>query len=508
MTTSSFAHQVTTISTLDSLHSSRVIILGLGREGLSSYHFLRSRWPSLPLILADQLNFSDLPASLQAELSQDQFLTLQLGSQYLAILTSLDETALIIKTPGLPASLSQVQQALAQGARLSSNLQLFLELIAEQKKNKPISADLPNLQLPIVIGVTGTKGKSTTSSLIHHILSAQGKKSILVGNIGEPALSYADKIGQMEVIVIEMSSHQLAQLTISPDISVIQAITSEHLDYYRSVKEYIQAKEAITKYQNIKQYVIYSPIESNSAKIAALSPGIKLQFAIEPESHQLSNDIQVYLKDHYLMFRDGSMEKPIVRRDQLSLLGFHNLKNIAPSIIIGQLFGLTDKQIAQSLASFTPLPHRLEKVDEINQVLYVNDSMATMPDASISALTCFGDRPIILLAGGHERQQDFAPLAKQILKSRVKAIALFPANGQRLWEEISKLFSIDHSVPIAHQIVNSMSAAFAFVNQYVQPGDVVLLSPGAASFGVFKDYADRGEQFRRQVTMQQAASHS
>ncbi|KUK79803.1 MAG: UDP-N-acetylmuramoylalanine--D-glutamate ligase, partial [Microgenomates bacterium 39_7] len=318
------------------------------------------------------------------------------------------------------------------------------------------------------------------------------------------ALDEAHQIISIGIFVIEMSSHQLSHLTISPDIAIIHNITSEHLDYYKDTAEYIRSKEAITRYQKVNQYVLYNPIYPQAEKIASLSPGNKIKIDTAPTLNATNSDIQVYLKSHYLTFRDNRAVKitdeKIVSQNEIPLLGMHNLQNIAPSILIAKLFGIPTTKITQAIKSFEPLPHRLEKVAKINEVIYVNDSMATMPDAAISALSCFSDQPIILLAGGHERNQDFIPFAKKIVESNVKAMALFPANGARLFEEVQKQLKTQNlQKKISVKEVHSMDEALQFSQEHASPGDVILLAPGAASFGIFENYADRGNKFREWV---------
>ncbi len=473
----------------NSLINKKIVLLGLGREGLSTYLFLRKLFPQMRLAVADEK--SKLPDSLQ----KDANLITHLGENYL---DQLDQYDVIFISPGIPFSTPQVQKAISAGAKLSSNMQLFLEIIQEFKEDSAKS--IANLPTPVVIGVTGTKGKSTTASMIHHVLSTNNIASSLIGNIGQPALGQINKVTSNDCFVIEMSSHQLSTLSLSPDIAVIQEITSEHLDYYQDTGEYVRSKEAITKYQKVEQYVIFNQHKQNTAKIASLSPGRKINFVTSELENSENIDIQVYLKSQKLTFRDNNEEEPIIKTSEVPLLGKHNLENVAPSIIVGKLFGLRSIQIATAISSFSSLPYRLEKVATVNGVLYVNDSMATMPDAAISALSCFGESQIVLLAGGHERQQDFIPFAKAIVNSNVKAIAFFPANGERLWQEVQNQLQLAESnKTIDAKVVHSMAEAFEFAKKHVNSGDVVLLSPGAASFGIFNDYADRGNQFRKMV---------
>lgn len=474
---------------INSLVKEKILILGLGREGQSTYKFLRQVLPSNTLAVADEN--PELPDLF----SSDNNLITHLGLNYLE---NLNSYTLIFKTPGIPLSIPQIKSAVDSGIKISSNLQLLLEIIETEKQKS--KTKILNLPTPLTIGVTGTKGKSTTASLINHTLGSNKINSVLVGNIGKPALEEINHIKTNGVFVIEMSSHQLSHLTISPDIAVVQEITSEHLDYYKSTDKYVHSKEAITKYQKVNQYILFNPKKRNTTKIANLSPGIKQKFVIGEAQNDGNIDTEVYLKSHYLTFRHNKIEEQIIHQDNIPLLGTHNLQNIAPSIIVGKLLGLSVPQVSNAIGSFTPLPHRLEKVGVVNGVIYVNDSMATMPDATISALSCFDNKEIILLAGGHERNQDFQALAEKIIRSNVVAVGLFPENGKRLGEKIqNELLNQRLNKKIETKIVNSMEEAMNFTKEYGKKNSVVLLSPGAASFGVFIDYADRGNQFKKWV---------
>lgn len=482
-------------SVISSLEKEKILILGLAKEGISTFNFLRKILPDKKIGLADS------QTTLPPELKQANNIATHLGPDHL---DHLSQYSLIFKTPGIPQNLPKIEQAVKDGAKLSSNLQLFLELVEEKKLHS--TEKLLKLPLPLTIGVTGTKGKSTTASVIQHVLSNSGFKSALIGNIGRPALEEADHIVSKGIFVIEMSSHQLSHLTLSPDVAIVHNITSEHLDYYKDTEEYIRSKEAIARYQKVNQYILFNPIFPNASKVASLSPGNKIKISPTSASDTVKNDIQVYLKSHYLTFKHIKVSEPkeekIIAVNEIPLLGKHNLHNVAPAIVIAKMLGLKTDQITQAIKSFEPLPHRLEKVGVINGVTYVNDSMATMPDAAISSLSCFDDQPIILLAGGHERNQDFVPLAKKIATSKVKALAYFAPNGPRLKKEVEKqLQQLGIKKEIKTKEAASMDEALEFAQQLAQPGDVVLLAPGAASFGIFDNYADRGEKFRSCVKL-------
>jgi UDP-N-acetylmuramoylalanine--D-glutamate ligase len=609
----------------EQLQDKRILILGLSREGWSNYQFIRRLLPQQELTLADQKTQKELVQkklvqSKQSEqdrrstqnkqqnkklitknevktkwrqtLAHDPQLKWQLGKKYLKQLERYD---LIVKTAGIPATLEPIQAAVASGTKLTSNLELFLTIIQswqkvkqQRQKGQDTNSLAPSLEVaspssptrspalnntqeplttPLTIGITGTKGKSTTSALIHHVLSANNLEAALIGNIGMPPLSQLDQITSNSKLVIEMSSHQLACLKTSPDIAVIQEITSEHLDYYASTEAYIQAKQAITKYQKVNQYVITDPSWQHSWRMAQDSAAQPLLFLSQGKDVYQKNkvkfadsDIQVYLKSNKLIVRyslkerkkrgnaeqqnkavDSSQfttqsatqsaaqsaaqptaqsttvaDQELMPTNTIPLLGKHNLANVMPAVVIGKLFNLAPQQIRQAIETFQPLPHRLQFVAEKNGVKYYNDSLATTPEAAISALSVFSDQSIILLAGGHERRQNFGSLAQKILQQSVKALILFPPTGQRLWQQVKTQQKATEKemlkqktpnqqskpVPLPqHWLVESMSAAFEHIQALAQPGDIVLLSPAAASFGVFRDYKDRGEQFCQQVKL-------
>lgn len=548
---------------LEQLKNRKMLILGLGREGWSTYRFLRQYLPDVKLTVADKKQLLELPEDVQQTIKQDPQLDSILGPNYLDALAEFD---LVFKTPGISVNLPKIQQARQNhDIEFSSNTQLFLNIIYQLKRQlqQPMELDLPPLagkksQLlnPIVIGITGTKGKSTTTALTHHLLKSNQMEACLLGNIGRPPLTELQQVLTSDQnisktkFVIEMSSHQLSTLTSSPDVAVVQQVTSEHLDYFASTVEYVAAKTSITEYQKVNQYVIYNPHWPATQKIAQLSPGIKVAHDINIDKKdgsegkklkqtQVSStntaervdgtttDIQVYIKSNKLIFRyinsgpssetrsqsasspsanstaaTTTKEVGIIDIGQIPLIGAHNLYNLTPAVIVGLLLGLSSDQIASSIQTFQPLPHRLEFVAEKNQVKYYNDSMATMPEASISALSSFGKQPIILIAGGHERNQDFGPLAAKILENAVTHLILFPPNGQRLLRVIKdtatqRNLPTSH-LPIAFEVEN-MQRAVELAHQHAQPGSIVLLSPAAASFGVFENYADRGNQFKEAV---------
>jgi UDP-N-acetylmuramoylalanine--D-glutamate ligase len=461
-------------------------ILGLGREGWVSYGFLRQLFPTKHFVLGDAKTLTELPEHWREVAASDPLITFVTGADFLE--QAVRNADYLFMTPGLRTDGGAIQAALRRGAKLHSQTQLFFELCPAK-----------------IIGITGTKGKSTTSSLIHHVLKENNLPTVLVGNIGTPALSELANITPDNWVVAELSCHQLQHLTVSPDIAVIQNITSEHLDYYPDTAAYVKAKSAIARFQTAENFVIYDPHFETPRKMAALGKAKALRFAVaEPE--KTANAVVRFAKNQFWL-----RDVPVIAQAELPLLGEHNLANVAPAIIVGDLVGLKPAGIKNAIKTFVPLPHRLQLVATTPSAQFYDDSLSTTPEATIAALSGFKEKAIILLAGGYERHQDFTELAEAILKAKVQGLVLFPTTGTRLKQNLlevqGKLTQVVGTeikpVTLPQMIeISSMAEAVAaaqelalqiFENQHQRA--IVLLSPASASFNSFKDYHDRGQQF-------------
>lgn len=462
---------------LAKLKDKKILILGAGREGLASYLFLRRQFPKMKLMIADQQARLQLSLTWKKYFKNDPYLIGSFGKHYLNCLENINY---IFKTPGIPLTLAPLQKFLKQGGIISSQTAWFFKLARGK-----------------IIGITGTKGKSTTASLIAHTLSFGKRPVLLMGNIGTPPLSMIAQTNHRTLSVLELSAHQLQDLTTSPHLAVLQNITSEHLDYYPNLSAYQNAKSSLVRYQKSSDYLIYCDEFAICRQFAQLSKAKLLPFGLKEQlAHRAFVDRQAI---YYRPQQGQPRSIAIIKRKQLKLLGKHNLYNIMPAIIIGKHFGLSDEQLAKALASFTPLRHRLELAGNYQQVTYINDSLSTTPQAAVAALKIFHDRPIYLLAGGFERRQDYQSLAKQILAQKVPAVILFPTTGKRLKQNIVDLAIAKKQLAPDFYQVETMSEAIKICKKLATPGSIVLLSPAAASFGSFKDYADRGNQFCQAV---------
>ncbi len=320
-----------------------------------------------------------------------------------------------------------------------------------------------------IIGVTGTRGKTTTTSLIYEFLKLTGKKVYLSGNIVPQAtLPLLKKVKVNDLVVLELSSWQLqgwSEEKISPHIAVITNIFPDHLNYYKTMVAYVNDKKAIYKYQTPDDYLILNrdnPYSEIFAKEA---------------------------KSKIIWFSD----KDVPKNWRLQIPGKHNLSNVAAAIKVAEIFKIKQNKIKNTVEQFLGVPNRLELLRYYKGIKYYNDTTATTPDAVIAALKSFNQK-IVLLAGGTDKKLDFKKLAKEI-KQNVKALILFEGSAtEKLVKELKKNNFNKNII-----FVDSMSEAFKQAKYILQPGDIFLLSPGAASFGMFNNEFDRGEQFKKQV---------
>ncbi|MBQ6450279.1 UDP-N-acetylmuramoyl-L-alanine--D-glutamate ligase [bacterium] len=454
------------------LTNKKIVILGGGREGVSTYKFLRSVFPEMLLTIADRNEDLMETDPWREILTNDGMLQHVCGQHYLRCLSRFDT---VFKTPGLPLSTPEIQEAIAQKITITSNMEWFFRLARGQ-----------------IIGITGTKGKSTTSSLIAHVLQQGGLTAFLLGNIGTAPLSYVSQTNSKTITVLEMSAHQLQELHVSPHISVVQNITSEHLDYYHSTSEYVEAKTSIVRYQKKTDTIIYCDEFDNSRYFASLTPARRLTYGLKNGSGH-----RAFIHGHGLFYYDPQTgrSESVLNLRLTKLLGRHNYYNIMPAVILGKLFGLTNEQISTAIYSFTPLRHRLEYVATVNHTNYYNDSLSTTPEATIAAIKTFAKKNIHLIAGGYERHQNYTALATTILKNPVRSVILLPETGRRLQQNLLEIAEQKKLDLPTIQSVSNLEEAVAFAQKTAQPEDVVLMSPAAASFGHFKDYAERGDRF-------------
>ncbi len=442
----------------------RILILGLGKEGIETYKFLRKLFPNKVLGIGDKNKFSIFNFQFSKLIKNDKYIKLHLGKNYLKAIEDYD---VIIKSPGIPVHLSEIEKAYKEG-KITSQTEIFFE-------NCPGK----------IVGVTATKGKSTTASLIYKILKEGKIKVHLVGNIGKPVLSFLFKAKPNDVYVYELSCHQLYNLKKSPQIAVFLNIYSEHLDYYQDLNEYINAKANITLHQKKDDYLIYNSQDKIISQIAQKSKAVKIPLGLKQYSN-ISNILEN------------------VRITKSPLLGKHNLLNMAAAIKVGKIFGISEKVIAKAIKNFKPLPHRLEFVGTFRGIKFYDDALSTIPETTIAALEALGNDIQTIILGGYERNLDFTKLAKRILKSEIKNVILFPTTGQRIWNKIcreaqkSPVFRRKFE-RLNHFFVNNMLDAVRISYKQTKRRKICLLSTASPSFGIFKDYKEKGALFKKYI---------
>lgn len=336
-----------------------------------------------------------------------------------------------------------------------------------------------------IIGVTGSKGKGTTSSMIASILEAAGKKVWLVGNIGVPALGTLDQIGSEDIVVFELSSFQLWDLERSPHGAVVLYIEPEHLNVHKDMEDYVQAKAHIRLHQTNQDMCIYHPTNRYAHQIANVSSvGKKIRYGIVDDGGVYDRDGQFWQNTEI-----------ICPTEAVQVIGAHNIENACAAISLVRAFDpdVTIDAIEKGLRSFKGLPHRLQFIREVAGVQYYDDSIATTPSSTIAALRSF-DQPKVIILGGSYKGSDFSDLAKELLNHQVYGILI----GDEA-PTISK--ALDEVGFTSYEVLASgdMSEVVDRSHNVAKSGSVVLLSPASASFGLFRDYVDRGNQFSAAV---------
>ena len=333
-----------------------------------------------------------------------------------------------------------------------------------------------------VIAVTGSKGKSTTSSLIDHLARAAGMRTVLAGNIGIPLLTHLHPEPLPSLWVLELSSHQISDLDWSPQVGVLLNLYREHLDWHGTEARYFADKLNLFAHRP-GMVAVLNREDTRTRSLAPALPGRHVWFGDPAGYHTDGSSI---------LWRDDRL----VAADRLQLRGRHNLLNACAALTALEEAGVEVRPLVPALSGFRPLRHRLEPVGEAAGVTFVNDSIATIPEATVAALDALEGRPVVLIAGGFDRGQDYGPLARRLRRDRgVLAVVALPPSGDRLVGELAALPGAPPVLPAA-----DLGEAVRLARAHAEPGSVMLLSPGAPSYGAFRDFEARGDAFRELVT--------
>lgn len=443
----------------------KVAILGIGVEGLSTGRFLKKHQAHLTFF--DQVESIEDSALNEAK-SLGEVIT---GKDVFSQVSGFD---LIVRSPGIKKTEKFILEAQEKGAILTSQTKLFFDLCPAP-----------------IIGVTGTKGKGTTSSLIYEMLKASGRDTYLGGNIGIPPLNFLDQLTEQSIVVLELSSFQLADLTKSPHIAVMLMVVPEHMNYHEDMADYIDAKRNLLRYQKSDDFAVLNRDYVASNESDVFTDG-KVFFVTRERS---STDQGAFIKEDAIWMSMQGTEWKIIDLAKIALPGKHNWENAASAAVAATLAGATKSEIVHVLQTFKGLEHRLELVKEVNGVKYYDDSFSTTPETAIAAIESF-EQPEILILGGSSKESDFTELGDTIAKAKnIKAII---GIGQE-WERIKASI---HGLPehvLLLEGAQDMQTVVQAASKIAREGDVVLLTPACASFGMFKNYKERGNQFKEEV---------
>jgi len=381
----------------------KIAILGFSLEGKSAFKFLKIKYPKAQIEIRDK----------------------KFGENYLQ---GLDRFDLVVRSPGIKYLTPEIQKAKKRGVEISSLTKLFFKF----KKGT-------------VIGVTGTKGKGTTSTLIYNIFKKSGKDVYLAGNIGYPALDILPKLNKDSIAVLELSSFQLQDLNYSPEVAVVLGIAPDHLDSHKSMREYVTAKSNIALHQKKNNAVFFIKSDKYSKWIAQKSCGEKLAINTS-QNREIASEI-------------------------------------------ARFFGCEEKHIKSTIKNFAGLPQHQEFIKEISGIRFYNDSASTNPVSTAYAIDILA--PEILIVGGKTKGFSYFSLRKTVTQKPPKKIVLFGENKYEIKKALGKKISV--------KIVDNLFEAVRFAYEFAETGDVVLFSPGSASFDQFKDSKERGEEFNKFV---------
>ena len=426
------------------LRGKKLLLLGFGREGKASYELIRRYLPDQPLTIADQQS---------QDLSQLHLVEGIFGPDYQEHLADYD---LILKSPGIVlAHPEEVRD------KITSQTELFLRAFRDQ-----------------VIGITGTKGKSTTTSLIYHVLKENHPDCLLMGNIGIPAFSLAEQVTPDTLIVYELSCHQLEYISVSPHAAVLLNLFEEHLDHYGTREAYFNAKRNICRFQQPGDLYFCNLLQKDDVQPLAARQFTLCQGA----------PADFWLEGRVLHHPDGSLTLPV---GCCPLEGEHNLYNIMTAYAVTRAFGVSDEAFLKAIATFSPLPHRLHRVGTFRGVTYYDDSISTACETAIQAMESLKQQGVgSLLLGGMDRGIDYTSLCQYLVAAPPDHLILMPDSGMRIGDMLEQM---GYSAPM-HR-VSGLEEAVRLASEVTPAGKVCLLSPASASYGFFKNFEERGDRF-------------
>jgi UDP-N-acetylmuramoylalanine--D-glutamate ligase len=443
------------------VHNKRVLVVGLGKSGVASALFLKDRgaW----VTVSDSKPPDELQEAIPTLL--DAGIAVETGGHGERTFQGQD---LIVVSPGVPVDAPPLVQARALGEKVIGEIELAAQFFPGQ-----------------IVAITGSNGKTTTTTLAGEVIVAGGFPVVVGGNIGTPAISLLEGTGPKTIAVLEVSSFQLETIeTFRPRIAVVLNITPDHLDRHRTFDAYTDAKARIFENQQADDFAVLNLDDPPCLKLAARTKAQVFWFSRKKEVQQ-----GAYVHDGQVWFRDAKGQREIMLVSEIPLKGAHNVENALAAVCVGALTGVEAGRIREAVRSFRAVEHRLEHVATIRGVEYYNDSKATNVDATIKALESFPAN-IHLILGGKDKGSDYTVLS-DLLRQRAKRVYTIGAAAAKIESQIKGTVDIVHAETLENAIKRAADTA--------QPGDIVLLAPACASFDQFRSYEHRGKVFKDAV---------
>ncbi len=451
----------------DYIRYRKVAIIGIGVSNLPLLDYLYQKKANVTVF--DEREYNEIPRESIEKITNYGFV-MHFGKDCMQHLKNFN---VIFRSPScLPTRLELVEEA-NRGALVTTEVELLMKMCPAK-----------------IIGITGSDGKTTTTSLINSILQKAGYKTFLGGNIGTPLFTKIEEISPQDFVVLELSSFQLMGMEISPQIAVITNITPNHLNIHKDYQEYIEAKKNIFKYQDENGILVLN-YDNEITKNCAKEANGKVIFF----SSQTKLDDGYIIDEGVIKACDDKIRKHILNTDDVILKGSHNYQNIATAL--AATANLVDVETAiKAIKEFKPVEHRIEFVEEIDDVKWYNDSASSSPSRTLSGLNAFKDN-IVLIAGGYDKNLDYTSIAKPIA-DKVKTLILIGQTANKIYEVVKKELEKENK-NLDIYMCETLEETIFIAKKNAKSGDVVLFSPASASFDMFKNFADRGNQFKNLV---------
>jgi UDP-N-acetylmuramoylalanine--D-glutamate ligase len=444
------------------LKNKRVLIVGLGKSGLAAAQFLKAR--------GARVTVSDArPATLIAELPSllEQGFAVEAGSHGLLTFRRQD---LIVVSPGVPQSTPELMQVRAMGMHIIGEMELGAQYLQGE-----------------VVAITGSNGKTTTTSLMGEILTAAGRPTLVGGNIGKPVTEMVAESTPETWSVLEVSSFQLETVeTFKPKIAMVLNITPDHLDRHGSFEVYAAAKGRLTENQTVEDFLVLNAENKPTQMVAAKT---KAQIYWFSAVRQIRQGAFVHGESIFFIAKEGGKPEPVMPVAEITLAGKHNVENVLAAVCAARLARVSSEIIRSAVAAFKAVEHRLEFVRELDGVKYYNDSKATNVDATLKAIEAFGGGVHVIL-GGKDKDSDYSTMAA-LLREKVKTVITIGSAAEKIERQLAGVVKIESAETLARAVAKARELAVA--------GDTVLLAPACASFDQFQSYEHRGRTFKELV---------